>query len=400
MQGTTRFRSSFTFMEGNVPAMMVQCKVVNINLVNWTVDVTSQFDRKRYFDIQVGSPYMHYSNGEGLSIFPEVGAKCMVCLPSDSSPPYVSAFIMPVEITDMAAPDAPKGTTSKGSPGATSSGASFAGGRPRAKPGDMWLRTRDDNFVILHRGGVLQLGASELAQRIYIPLNQIIMDISQNYVHHNSGGAIFWGLQDGPGVENIPTEYGHIFRVFANDKAADIRVKFGKVSDPIPEPAGDAGNQGDIDLLGLGAGDNFIVAEVVVAPGGFNPETGSAINPDVRNQTVFRFFFDRAGGTFLRCEGNLLVSTKKRLHIRATEGIDVKTDKEFALTAKTGATVDGGAFAHIKGGVVRLGPGAKPVAVQGGLVQVSFPYTPIPIPGSPPLVLFGTIITGEPTVLA
>jgi hypothetical protein len=193
-------------MEGNVPANFIQGKVVNVNLVNWTVDVTAQFDRKRYFDIQVGSPYMHYSNGEGISVFPEVGAKCMVCLPSDSSPPYVSSFIMPMENTDMAAPDAPKGTTSKSSPSATSSGASFAGGRPPAKPGDIWMRTRDDNFVILHRGGVVQIGCSELAQRLYIPLSHLIMDISNNYAHHNMGGSILWSMQEGAGMAHLPTE--------------------------------------------------------------------------------------------------------------------------------------------------------------------------------------------------
>jgi len=398
--GASKFRTSFTYQEGNVPAIWVQGKVVNTNLVNWTVDVAAQFDRKRYFDIQVAAPYLHYSNGEGVSCFPEVGAKCMVCIPSDSSPPFVGAFLMPVEVTDMATPDAPKGTTSKGSPGGTSSGASYAGGRPQAKPGDISLRTRDDNFVILHRGGVVQIGASELAQRIYIPLTHLIMDVSQNYAHHNAGGSVLWGLQEGPGLDKLPTEYSHCFRVFANNKSADVRVKIGKVSDPLAEPPGADGNQGEIDLEHLGAGDNFIVAEVTVAPEGFNPETGSAESSATQNATVLRFFFDRAGGTFLRCKGSLVVSTKKRLVMRAAGGMDFQTDKEFSLKAKNGVTIDGGAFTSIKGGVVRLGPGAKPVAVLGSLVSVSFPYTPMPIPGSPPLVLFGTVTNGTPTVLA
>lgn len=396
-EGTPRFRTSFTSQAGNKPAEFIQGKVVNLNLVNWTVDVVSQFDRKRYFDIQVGSPYMHFSNGEGLSIFPEIGAKCMVCLPSDSSPPYVSSFIMPVENVDLATADAPLGTTSQSKPTASSSGASFAGGRPRAKPGDIMMRTRDDNFVILHRGGVLQLGATELAQRIYIPLNNLIMDVSENYAHHNAGGSTLWSVQTAPSLENFPSEYTHVCRVFANDKNADVRVRIGKVSDLVAEPPD--GNQNDISQLGMNVKDDFTICEVVVGKKLFNAQTGAVESGTPLDAFVFKFFFDRAGNTFLRCRGSLVLATHKRLHVSAKMGMQFTTDREISMTAKTGFTVDGGPFSHIKGGVVRLGPGSIPVAQLGSAVQVMIPYTPVPIPGSPPMVLFGTIITGEPTVL-
>lgn len=393
--GSTRFRTSFTHQEGSVPGQMVQGKIVNLNLVNWTVDVITQFDRKRYFDIQVGSPYLHYANGEGIFVMPEIGAKCMVCLPSDSSPPFVAHFIMPVENVDMAAPDAPKGTTSQARPGRTSSGASFAGGRPRIKPGDIVIRTRDDNFIVLHRGGVLQIGSTELAQRMYIPLNNFIMDVSENYAHHNTGGSMLWTVQTGPSQEKLPTEWAQTLRVYANEKYADIRIKAGRVSDPVPEGSG----QGDVSQLGLGAGENLIVYEVVVAKNGFDAQNAALADPSVRDAVVMRFFFDRGGGMFLRSESSFAIRIAKRLHVHAGEGMQFTTDKEFSVKAKTGATIDGGASTHIKGGVVRLGPGAKPVAHLGSMVQVMLPYVPVPIPGSPPMVLFGNVITGAPTVL-
>lgn len=394
-EGTPRFRNSMTSQAGNKPAEVIQGKIVNLNMTNWTVDVTSQFDRKRYFDIQVGSPYMHYSNGEGMSIFPEIGAKVMVTIPSDSSPPYVSAFIMPMENVDMSAPDAPQGTTSQSKP-RSSSGASFAGGRPRAKPGDILLRTRDDNFLILHRGGVLQIGSTELAQRIYIPLNNTIMDISENYAHYNSGGSILWSVQTGS-TTDLPTEYTQCVRVFANDQSADIRIKIGHCTDPMIEPSD--GAQDAIDQLGMATKDNPIMCEVVVAPAGFNPQTGTQV-PGAKTSQVFRFFFDEAGNVLLRAKGSIAVRTSKKLQVDAAGGVQFTTDADFNVTAKSGATIDGGAFAHIKGGVVRLGPGDTPVALMGSMVQVMIPYTPVPIPGSPPMVLFGTIVTGEPTVLA
>ncbi len=69
------------------------------------------------------------------------------------------------------------------------------------------------------------------------------------------------------------------------------------------------------------------------------------------------------------------------------------------MNAKTGAIIDGGPLFHAKGGVVRLAQGATPVAQMGSMVKVMIPYTPVPIPGSPPLILFGQIVTGVPNVL-
>ena len=234
----SRFRSSWTQVEGHEPAKIVQGRVMNVNLVKWTIDVAAQFDRKKYFNIQVSSPYLHHSNGEGIYVVPEIGCTAMVCIPSDSAPPFVLCFVMAHQAIDDSSTDAPSGTSSHGTPTPNATDSSFAGGRPVAKLGDIWLRTRDDNFVILHRGGVLQLGATELAQRIYIPLNNQVMDVSENYSHHNAGGAITWGLQDGPSLSQFPCQYQHTMRVFANDQYADIRVSMGNVYTPMGDPDG------------------------------------------------------------------------------------------------------------------------------------------------------------------
>lgn len=399
VQGRSRFRASWTYQAGLVPAQVLQAKVLNINMVNWTVDVLTQFDRYYFYDVQVGSPYLHYINGEGLSIFPEVGAQCMVCVPSDSSPPFIMAFIMPHEVVDVAEQDikGAGGTGSKDSPNKSSSGASFAGGRPRAKPGDIWLRTRDDNFVILHRGGVLQLGATELSQRICIPMNHFMMDIAQNYAHHNSGGSMVWGLQEGPASENIPSEFTQTFRVFANTSTADVRVKAGKVTSPLVE-TGPTSMQAHMDVLGIGS--DIWVYEVAISKDGFEAETG-VVKPGGSDQMSFRFLVDRAGGTVLKAVGGLLLASQKKVRIVGRESVEIRAGVASSSLSMddAGMILDGGALAHLKGGIVRLGKGSKPVATQGSLVQITMPFTPVP--ASPiPLVLYGLILTGEPTVLA
>jgi hypothetical protein len=39
-------------------AEMAQGRVFNVNLVNWTVDVVAQYDQRRWFDVQISSPYL------------------------------------------------------------------------------------------------------------------------------------------------------------------------------------------------------------------------------------------------------------------------------------------------------------------------------------------------------
>jgi len=408
---SSRFRTSFTDREGFVPSMSVQCRIVNVNLVNWTVDVVSQFDRKRYFEIQVASPYLHHNNGEGIYVVPEAGATCQVCIPSDSSPPFVLAFVMPHTFVNSGTDDAPQGTAQQqGGPQQFATDASFDGGRKAPKGGDIVLRTRDSNFIVLHRGGVLQLGATELAQRIYIPLKNLVTDISENFAHHNASGSIRWGLQDGPSDTNFPSEYMHTFRVFANDAAADIRVLCGNVRRPLGEPGGDDGDQTDLDQLEIGSDPDTdpIVYEVSVSKLGFIAGTGETASAQASKTSVLRFFFDRKGGTFLRCKSSVLISTKRKLRLKSTEEMEFEA-KSFSIQAKDGVDISGGKITHIKGDLVRIGAGGAPGARQGDVVTVVVPPNIIPIAGTCPAgavtgfvmggQLVGTITSGNPAVL-
>lgn len=401
---------------GSDPPDIVQGKVVNINLVRYTVDVYTTFDRKKYLDVPVGAPYLHYSNGEGLSVMPEVGSICYLCVPGDSSGPFVLAFIMPHETVDTATEDAPLGTRSHGTP-TGSSDASFRGNRPKAKPGDIRLATRDGNFFWLHRGGVLQLGATELAQRIYVPLGNLVTDISENYQHLNPGGTISWGLQDGPSSEKFPTQYQHTFRVFANDKYADMKVAMGRVKNPLRADGSGVGNDDE----------NPIMVELAIRPQGLD-----AVTADPQDgETTLHFLFDKKGNGYISLKGNLKAVVEKKFELSVKEGIEVSTEGDMGVQADGLIQITGKKGVHIKGQVVRLGPGKRPVACQGDLVNVfiggmplpaqftptipvgqtpSGPHPPgVPIPGTltigppggtPPFSIPGQIGSGTPTVLA
>lgn len=295
------------------------------------------------------------------------------------------------------------------------------------------MRTRDDNFVILRRGGVLQLGATELAQRIFIPLNNQVIDISQNYEHINAGGAISWGIQVGPSLTEYPATWNQTFRVFANDNFADIKVAAGNVTNPVPEPDGGIA----LGKAGVGTGDdgkgsNPIVYEVTVSPKGFNAITGE-VQASAVAASVMKFTFDRQGNGLARFAGNFYFQCPKALTFDVTGTVTLTCGDAVSMTAVNGFDIDGGTYTAIKGKVVRIGAGTLPVVRQGDVVttpvspasplmaasplmNVVLTFASLPVPGVPApavaqiipspgnLLLTGTLLGqntgGNPSVLA
>lgn len=155
-----------------VPATVETGRIVNVNIRDWTVDAVSEHGDKKFFDIQVSAPYMHFTNGEGIYCMPEVGAMCWICKPSDGT--FSAAFVMGFQAIHDEEED------------------SFRNGRQSLNPGDLMMKTRDENFLILRRGGVVQVGSTPLAQRIYIPIGNAIKDFCENYeLHTLTGDLVF-----------------------------------------------------------------------------------------------------------------------------------------------------------------------------------------------------------------
>lgn len=404
------FRSSFFQPEGSVGAHILESQVVDLNLVNWTVDAITKFDQKFYGNIQVSSPYAHYNRGEGLYVMPDIGAKCHVCIPSDGPPPFVLDFIMPMETIDGASEDAPFGTDGgKGGVLQEATAASFAGGRRRAKPGDIGITNRDGSFIHLHRGGVLQIGSTELAQRIFIPLQNLISDICQNYEMQNTGGSINWFIAHGESETNPPTVCRHTYRLLANDAKASVRVAIGKLSDVVTEP--DEQTRSDLSQLGFGGTNQPTVCEVIVAPDAISPEDGS-MTPDTRKASVLRYFFDKGGNTLFRTNGNILIRSQKKIRIRAVSDIDISSEGNLTMSFDGTGSIQVKSGLDINGGVTRINGGTSPVARVGSTVnvvlgppltlQLLLPGTGptgVPVPVMLPVVTTGIVATGNPTIL-
>jgi hypothetical protein len=282
---------------------------------------------------------------------------------------------MPMEtIGDTSTEESPAGTASSGGIPSTTA-ATFSGGRSKAKPGDITVRGRDGNFVTLHRGGVLQIGATELAQRIYIPLDNLITDISENYHHHNTAGSINWGIQQGAATSDHATYHKQTYRLFAEDQKATIRVlSSGNNDDYLGEPTGDAGQTSNLNQLNIGISKvSPIVYEVVISPEHFDAESGDP-DDNAKESSVLRFFFDKQGGAFLRSESSVLLAIEKKLKVTVKGDVLLETKGSFSLTADGRVSINGatGVAIDSNGKVVFKG-GKQPIGRVGDNVIVPIP---------------------------
>jgi hypothetical protein len=184
---------------GYVPPTIETVRVVNVNIGDWSVNCVSEYGNKRYFDLQVMSPYFHFMNGEGIYAMPEVGCMAWVCRPSDGefATPFILGYQAPFDTENT----------------------SYRSGRQNLNPGDIMMRTRDENFIIMRRGGVVQIGATPTAQRIYVPIQNVIRDFCENYQLFTFGGEMTWetGRTDETTTGDAPT----IFKLFAKQLAND-----------------------------------------------------------------------------------------------------------------------------------------------------------------------------------
>jgi len=366
---------------------VLQCVVVDINMRSWTVDVASKLLGRYWADVQAGSQYLHQYAGEGIYCMPEVGATCMLCLPTDMSGPFIMSYISPGQTTVAGqSKDArEQGTTGKeyndysDRPPNKDVDYTYASNRPIAKPGDIVLRGRDGNRMILHRGGVLEIGAGELAQRIYVPLSNLITDVSERYEHHNVAGAIRWGMQP-LDYQDRETWWRQTFRVFADDKYCDVRVTCGNDRDIVKLPDGEKDDPTE----------KPICYEVALIPSGdssgFKGVDGEVVGQS-HNQVKMLYRFDRKGNCLMRADGNTTLLVQKKLFVKVKGDFTLQANS-INMTTTGDATLGADGVTNVKGSLVKLAGGGVGVARQMDMVM---------IPGSEVLKILMAMLAPNPT---
>lgn len=197
----TKKRSQSTATTDFRDVAIWRARVTDVNIRDFTVNVrmeSTPYTPK--FDIPFISPYVCQNQGEGINWMPEVGTMCWVCEPSEDGR---EAFVLGWTMVDE--------------------GGSYRGGRTLLNPGDIELKTRDQNFCILRRGGIVQIGSTPVCQRVMIPIRNVMQDFAENYEMHTPGGDLTWQVmrkdQDSDGHQKT------LFQIAAKEFSDDSNDK-------------------------------------------------------------------------------------------------------------------------------------------------------------------------------
>jgi hypothetical protein len=324
--------------------------IVNVNPVNKTVDWAAHYTGRLLTGIQLGSPYFHYDNGEGFTVVPDLGALCAVCWPTDGEAPFVFSFIAPPEPGMSIASGSPQATDQQISGG-------YNAGRPMLNPGDMYIQGRDDNFIVLRRGGVLQLGSSSICQRLYIPLNNVIRDVCENWELTSAGGTLAWEILDKERGNPTEWQYGEaspfaqlnlIARARPDDKQASIRVSVGEMVQSSKDKLSDT---------------PFV--ELIVAPQALNPVSGK-----LEGTQVFALRIDKAGSSYQ------VQALNRRVEVGGDDTLVISGGRTTEIGKDDNLTVTGSSNTNITGSHSVTGKQGSTEKWGGGKV-ISAPTTQI-----------------------
>lgn len=343
------------------PATVETCRIINVNIEEWSVDVIGEYGNKRYFDVQVMSPYFHFMNGEGIYVQPEVGALCWLCRPSGGR--FAAPFVMGFQSANDEALDG------------------FRGGRQSLNPGDIMMRTRDENFLILRRGGVVQIGATPTAQRFYLPIRNFIRDFCENYELFTFGGDLTWLTE-----RDEKTTDGAALTKFA------LRAKE------------KADNKGHIATLSIGSHGEDAPTTLLLEIFESGDDGAKVVaHMEITKEGDIKWKIKKSWELIVDEEDITIIATKGAITVDAGDKATLQAQKDVLVKSATAkATIDGKTEAALKSStkamldapIMHLGNGAASPIVKGDQL-VSFlttMITQISTFASPPGVVGGPII--------
>lgn len=281
-----------------------RARVVDVNIRDYTVD--TRMEAAPYtvkFDIPFMSPYVNQNQGEGINWMPEVGSTCWICEPSENGR---ESFVLGWTVIDEEG--------------------SYRGGRSLLNPGDIELKTRDQNFLILRRGGIVQIGATPICQRVFLPIRNIMQDFAENYELHTPAGDLTWLVmrkdEDSDGHQKC------LFQIAAKEFSDDK-------------------NEKTVALLKIGShgdGDKTILSLQTRDKGGGDVKIGLSWDKDgnVNWQMEKNFSITLNKGDFVleAKDGKVTVKSKKAMLLDSQDSFDISALKALGIKTKDAATIE------------------------------------------------------------
>jgi hypothetical protein len=211
-----------------VPAEIVFGRVVEVDPDRWVCRVLSSDPVREFSPVLVSSLFMG-TQGEGIHAMPEVGVRVYVAVPSDGTHAFIVGYAFTVDETT----------------GDGRNAGSLHSGRPHLNPGDIAALTRDQNGVVIRRGGIVEIRSTPLARTIYNPQGNQVLTIAESWEVETFGGNIAWKNlqreddQDG----ELSARFQQEVRQYVDSPRSSVRIQMGategarlELDGPVPAP--------------------------------------------------------------------------------------------------------------------------------------------------------------------
>jgi len=194
------------------PAYIQAGRVVDVDPVHWTVTVRSEIGEQLFTNLPIAAVYLHSAEGEGVYVMPEVGAECWVARPSEKDRrPFILCYRPLTDQGEMA----------------------DRGNRPPMNPGDIFLLGRDQNGIRIRRGGILEVFATPIARTMYLPTDNAVQTICEDFRVLAFGGTLNWDAarpeEDPDG--KLRTTLDLRMKEYADDAGHVARLRVGRVDE-------------------------------------------------------------------------------------------------------------------------------------------------------------------------
>lgn len=311
-----------TVIDRLYPAYVELGRVLDVNISNYTLTVATQQSNMVQSGVSFATPYQHFDNGEGIYFMPEVGSLVWVCRPSTGGHAVVLGWASGLDKTNM--------RTNK----------------KDLNPGDIYLGTRDENGIWLRRGGVIQIGATPLCQRIYLPINNTIRDFCEQYSMNTVAGDLVWAVE---GLENA--DDGD--RPCSTTLTARYRAK-----DPAPIAQLKMGSHGDSTVLSLtikASGKKDAADQVTL-----KIDKDGNVTWVVKKDVVWTV----TGKFSVTADDDIEVTSQKKITLKSTDVLKM-SGSQASMEADSAATVKGATVTLDGSASISLGANATDGVLKG-----------------------------------
>jgi len=332
------------------PVKLVRARVVYVDTSKYRCTVIDETGGT-YEGIQVMPVYVN-TEGGGIFWMPEVNSIVWLLFPSvDRVPMILGGCAQPAQL----------GQDDESDPN------DFRMNRPVLNEGDMELSSKDGNFLIMRRGGVIEVGATQVAQRVYIPLSNVIRDLCENYELLTTGGKLSFRSRredESHGQLRTPVELRLQLKEFAQDDPI-IDLGLGRIAEEDDERVVNGKLGGVIARILINNRFRYWVDRDGNVQSYVHGRSTHSYNSS-RSEFTQGSFFEKIRGVYRTVAGNRVVETKQ------SDQLTVRRDRVVAVGGDLQETVTGSVkrvAAHIteevQGGLDRVVEGTVVEQVVG-----------------------------------